>query len=191
MNATTTIKTNDLDWTHITWHNDSWISAVSPAGTGKAYAVVIVIDSIVADTDKIQFSYAPPNITSTVAPGFRGGKLQLAGFNFGADKNKLSVMTYEDNGCSIECSEPEITDKGVTCQFDSVGTQGSCPPCQGTRNALRPYINNGHTKIRRRRPLSSWKCLCVLLDRVGRGSLPYWPVYAYDGEDRLFEFILS
>eukprot|EP00944_MAST-04C_sp_MAST-4C-sp1_P003556 g3556.t1 len=125
VNATTTIKTNSLDWTHITWHNDTWISAVSPAGTGKAYAVVIVIDSIVADTTEIQFSYAPPQITSTVAPGFGGGSLQLSGLNFGADKNKIEIMTYEDGGCSRACDSPEITANGVTCTFTGQGIQGT------------------------------------------------------------------
>ena len=36
-------------------------------------------------------------------------------------------MTYEAGDCSrAACNSPEITDEGITCQFDGVGTKGTC-----------------------------------------------------------------
>ena len=61
-----TIQTNNKIWTNITLINETYMTAVSPAGVGKNYPITLTMNGFTLVTTTPLFSYKAPNITNVI-----------------------------------------------------------------------------------------------------------------------------
>ncbi len=73
--------------------NDSIITCVAPAGTGKDLSVSVVSQQLTGAADLI-FSYEPPTVFFSSVPPMVGGNITITGVNFGI--NSTAVVTLGD-----------------------------------------------------------------------------------------------
>jgi hypothetical protein len=126
VNSTIVISMNTVPWQSIIRQNETWITAKSPAGTGKTIPITITVDGIPSTTNNMFFNYNKPNITSITSPPFKGGTVQIQGNNFGSIKEKVTVEIDEDGCSSKPCENVQIAVGGIQCLYNQQGTFGSC-----------------------------------------------------------------
>ena len=129
-NATIEIHVGGRKWYPVTWKNNTWITARASPGTGRNNLIKIKVDGILSAPNDVGFSYTAPNITSIIAPGFKGGTLQVFGTDFG-DQEQVVFVHVGESACSRECIEAEIFPAAngtqrIQCQYNVGGAPNTC-----------------------------------------------------------------
>ena len=123
------IQSNGAEWTNVIFHNSTYLTAVSPPGTGVRHAISITVDGISSKNELVKgvLSYLPPRITHLVSPPFNGGTVQIYGEHLGGVPNLFSAVVL-DGSCIRECTDIEIIGASslVQCQYDFSGRKGLC-----------------------------------------------------------------